>query len=107
MVDLILNHGADINDRSGDADYSSLHILASCPGDIEGICPYFSACLMLWLVKKGANVNILDNNDKNVLHILGKFGGCALQMKVMLDTNINVHHLMRAGWSTLKYVEYY
>jgi len=69
MVELILK-GHDVNDKkNGDYGYSSLSNFADIPaGGHSSVCPYFAACMMLWLINKGANVNVTDNNDKNPGH---------------------------------------
>lgn len=63
---------------------------------------------MLWLIKKGADPHAKNNKGSNALKFyLGNYGGCFLQMKVLIDCYYNINDTFYKDYTPLQYVDRY
>jgi len=87
---MLILKGGNVNDK--DADGTPLiHLFASRN--------YFDACLVMWLVKLGANVNAVDTNNDNALKDF--FNKTTTYVQVLINAGININHRNNQGQTPL------
>jgi ankyrin repeat protein len=94
LIQLLLEHGARINEKEGSSLLSPLHIAAI------GIKGKAHLELCEFLIARGADVNIRDKYGKTALHWSSQFGYQSI-VELLVECGANVNTLDNAGKSPL------
>jgi ankyrin repeat protein len=97
LIELLLNHGAKVNEKTGTFNFSPLHRVA-----IVGYKSTFVSCRDIGeiLIAHGANVNAEDKHGNTPLHWAARLGHQDI-VEILLEYNANVNHKNQGGVSAL------
>lgn len=97
LIELLLNHGAKVNEKTGTFKFSPLHRVA-----IVGYKSNFTSCRDIGelLIARGADVNAEDKHGNTPLHWAASLGHHDI-VELFVECHVNINHINQAGSNAL------